>query len=162
GVGGDSELVIWAGSEAKATLEERSTRAARNMLETTHRPIDLEGVVQLPVQAVLAQLPAELMNERARKIDDSQMMKIPLGAVLRQLKEARVVFSAAQIYDWLPDSVKRAVTAPAGDAGETESVMLPLALIVQQLPSEALALPPPSPPAWASADQSEHVVFARA
>ena len=161
-VAGDSELVIWAGSEARATLQERSTRAARNMLETTHRPVDLEGAVQLPVQAVLAQLPSELMKERAHKIDDSQMMTIPLGAVLAQLKEARVVFSAAQIYDWLPDSAKRAVRAPAGDAGEAESVTLPLALIIPQLPSEALALPPPSPPAWASADQSEHVVFARA
>ena len=159
---GDSELVIWAGSEARATIQERSTRAARNMLETTHRRMDLEGAVQLPVQAVLAQLPPELVNERAQKIDDSQMMAIPLGAVLTQLKEARVVSSAAQIYDWLPDSAKKAVTVPAGDAGEAESVTLPLALIVPQLPSEALALPPPSPPAWASADQSEHVVFARA
>jgi len=160
-VDGDSELVIWAGSEGRAASEERVTRTARNMLETTHRPVDMEGAVQLPVRAVLAQLPPELVNERAQKIDESQMMSIPLGAVLPQLKEARVVFSAAQIYDWLPDFAKKAVTAPADDAAETESVTLPLALIVPQLPSEALTLPPPSPPAWASAEQSEHVVFAR-
>jgi len=113
------------------------------------------------VRVVLAQLAPELVNERAQKIDESQMMSIPLGAVLPQLKEARVVFSAAQIYAWLPDFAKKAVTAPADDAVETESVTLPLALIVPQLPSEALTLPAPSPPAWASAKQSEHVVFAR-
>ncbi len=158
-VDSDSELVIWAGSEGRAASEERVTRAARNMLETTHRPTDLEGVVQLPVRAVLAQLPPGLVTDRAQKIDESQMMSIPLGAVLPQLKEARVAFSAAQIYGWLPDFAKKAVTAAADDADE--SVALPLALIVPQLPSEALALPPPSPPAWASAEQSEHVVFAR-
>jgi len=131
------------------------------MLDRAHRSIEIEGAIELPVRLVLAQMPPELVNEKAQRISDSQMMSVPLAAILPHLREARIAFSPAEIREWLPESAKRALEEGDDDAEETESVILPLALIVPQLPQEALALPPPSPPAWANVDQSERVVFAR-
>lgn len=163
GMGADSELVIWTGSDEKIGVEERRGRAARNMLDRAHRRVEIEGEIELPVRVVLAQMPPELVNERAEKIGESQMMSVPLGAVLPQLKEARVAFSPSEVREWLPDSAKRAVNLAEGarDGEEEASVVLPLALVVTQLPEEALVLPAPSPPAWANVEQSERVVFAR-
>ncbi|MDH4179025.1 MAG: hypothetical protein OEV33_00825 [Armatimonadota bacterium] len=159
-VGSDSDLVIWAGSEPRAGGGEKSARAATSMLDRAHRPVRMEGAIELPVRLVLAQMPPELVNERAEKISDSHMMSVPLEAILPQLKEARVAFSPAQIREWLPDSARRALTQGDADAEETESVILPLAQIVPQLPQDALALPAPSPPAWANVGDTESVVFA--
>ncbi len=123
----------------------------------------MEGEIELPVRLVLGQMPPELVNERAEKVSESQMMSVPLAGILPQLREARIAFSPAEIQEWLPESAKKAVNLEEGDedAEEAESVVLPLAVIVPQLPKEALTLPRPSPPMWANVDQSERVVFAR-
>lgn len=160
-VDSDSELVIWTGSAQKAEGYERAPTAATSMLERSPRRLDIEGTVELPARVVLAQMPPELLNDRMQKIDDSQMMSIPLSAILPQLKEAQVAFRPSEIAEWLPAPARRALVREPDQGDEERSVVLPLALIVPHLAEEALALPPPSPPAWANVDEPQRVVFAR-
>jgi hypothetical protein len=71
------------------------------------------------------------------------------------------VVSLAQIRQWLPDRARKALAEQDDAIENSESVPLPLELIVPRLPAETLALPEPSPPTWAGMDQSERVVFAK-
>ena len=160
-VGGDSELVIWAGSEQAGSSKDSGGPAAISMLETSRPHAGLEGSVELPIRAMLAQMPQDLLTAKAQEIDDRQVVSIPLDVILPQLKEAQVVVSLAQIRQWLPDRVKKALAEQDDAIENSESVPLPLELIVPGLPAETLALPEPSPPAWAEIDQSERVVFAK-
>jgi hypothetical protein len=122
----------------------------------------IEGEVALPLSTVLALLPENLVTDRALALGDAESMTIPYEVVLPQLREAQVVFSVAELRAWIPPAVRKALLQPADSDIETENglVSLPLELIVPQLPPEALALPPPSPPAWARVEAQERVVFA--
>ena len=122
----------------------------------------IEGELEMPLSAVLALLPENLVTDRALALADSETMTVPFHAILPQLKEAQVVFSVAELRTFVPLTVRKLLVQPADSDIETENglVSLPLALIVPQLPSEALQLPAPSLPAWAKVDVEEHVVFA--
>lgn len=124
--------------------------------------VEIEGVVRLPLREVLTRMPAGVVSERGRAVDDTLTMEIPLEEVHPQLKEARVTFTVAELRQWLPPAGRKAVRAAAGADPEKESeqVELPLDLIVPQLPEGALALPEPSPPDWAKVEQGEPIVFA--
>ncbi len=160
-VGGDSELVIWAGSEQAGGSEDSGDATTISMLDTTRPHAGLEGSVELPIRAMLAQMPQELLTAKAQEIEDTQVVSIPLDVILPQLKEAQVLVSLAQIRQWLPDRARKALAEQDDAIEKSESVPLPLELIVPRLPAETLALPEPSPPTWAGMDQSERVVFAK-
>ena len=160
--GSDGDLVIWAGSEQKAGADRDRAHPVRSMLDAVRPPLGIDGALELPVRMVLAQMPHELLSDRASEIDNSQVMLIPLDVILPQLREARVVVTPAQVRGWLPSSARRALVDldEAEEAAESQ-VLLPLELVVPRLPPEALALAAPSPPAWADAEGAERVVFAR-
>ena len=157
----DSEMVILAGRMQGREPGSEEARGAGRMTDVPRPRVELDGTVELRVRAVMNQMPQELLKEKARGIDDSQMMSIPLEAILPQLREGRIVFSPAQIREWLPAGARRAVVEVEERDQEAVSVTLPLELSVPQLPPEALALPAPSPPEWAKEDESDRVVFAR-
>ncbi len=150
-------------------------RAAGGAVETRMKPearishggitsnVMLEGDIALPLSTVLSLLPDNLVTNQALALSDSQTVTIPLSVIHPQLKEAQVVFSVAELRTWLPPVVRKAIVQPSESDIEIENglVSLPLELIVPQLPSEALELPAPSPPAWAELQESERVVFAR-
>jgi hypothetical protein len=122
----------------------------------------IEGELEIPLSTVLALLPENLVTDRALALADSETMAVPFETILPQLKEAQVVFSVAELRTFIPLAVRKLLVQPADSDIETENglVSLPLALVVPQLPAEALELPAPSPPAWAKVDAEEHVVFA--
>jgi hypothetical protein len=143
-----------------ATVEDESRRAAETYQAPPMPVPDMEGAINLPASAILAQLPREMVTEKALAMADSHDVPIPLEAILGQLREARVVVSIAQVMEWLPSRVRKALVQPAELTLREDAVELPLNLVVTRLPPEALALPPPSPPEWADVGTSEGVVFA--
>jgi hypothetical protein len=125
-----------------------------------HPVLELEGTVEVPLRILLAQVPPDLLGESAKEYEGSHPVSIPLEVVLPQLREARVAVKLGDLHDWLPPGVMQ---APLQFDVEREAalVLLPLELIVPQVPPEALELPPASPPAWAKVGgEAEPVVFA--
>ncbi len=122
----------------------------------------IDGEVELSLSGVLALMPENLVTDRALALSDTEVVRIPLTAILPQLKEAQVVFNVGELREWIPLTVRKALVQPDQSDIETENglVALPLNLVVPQVPAEAFELPPPSPPAWAKVDADEHVVFA--
>jgi len=161
-VSGDSvwSLVILPRHERGDTSAGDAAGGAWRAAESLPSAREVEGTIELPVRAVLAQMPQELVRDGVREIKDLHMISIPLEVVLPQLREARVVATVAQIRRWLAAGARKLLVEPPDLDEERESVKLPLELIVPQLPREALALPAPSPPAWARVDEIEHIVFA--
>jgi len=144
------------GATAEQTPKPRSEAYEAPPLPTP----EVEGSIELPLSAVLAELPRETVTEKVRAMSASQTVSIPLEAIIPQLREARVTFSIAQIMEWLPSRVRKALVQPTDLSLDDDSVELLLELIVPQLPPGSLALPSPSPPPWADVDLSEGVVFA--
>jgi len=150
-VGGDETIPVW---DARRKPPARARPGARPVPQ-----VDLDGSLELPLDAVLAQAPQDLWADSAGKHDPSEPVSIPLQAVVPQLSEARVVFTVADLCQWLPPGVLRAPAEP-GPEGDVPVVNLPLELVVPRLPAEALQLPPPSPPAWAEVGDADSVLFA--
>jgi hypothetical protein len=123
----------------------------------------LEGEIALPVSSVLALLPQAMVTDKALALGDAEKVNIPLDVIHPQLGEAQVVFSVAELRSWFPQSVRKALVGPEDSGAEQENslVILPLDEVVTQLPPEALELPAPSPPAWANAEVTETLVFAK-
>ncbi len=116
------------------------------------------GPIEVPATALLAELPREMVTDKARRLCDSEQIALPGDKVLPQLREAQVVFSISEIIELLPPRAQKAVS-DRPDLSE-ECVSIPLELIVPQLPLETFALPPASPPEWADVAQTDGVVFA--
>lgn len=115
--------------------------------------------IALPLGGLLGIVPHELLDKRADKYPDSHPVSVPLEVIFPQLKEAQIFVKLSDLRGWLPSGVMRAPRNEDG-AGEEASVMLPLDFVVPQMPAEALALPPPSPPPWAQLEAPEAVSFA--
>jgi hypothetical protein len=124
--------------------------------------VQVEGTVKLPLREVLTRMPAGVVTEKGRRVEESETMEIPLGPIHPQLKEAQVVFTVAELRQWLPPAGRKAVLSPPdSDVGkETEQVVLPLELIVPQVPAEALTLAAATPPEWAKVEGTDPIVFA--
>jgi len=157
-----SDLIIVAKGESDRGQTAEAQRRSARMLGVSSQQTEVDGTIELPAPTVLQLLPQELLRERLPQIKDSQMISVPLDVILPQLREAQILVSSAQIRSWLPPGLRK-VLVDAPDANEEEpSVSLPLELIVPKLPADVLALPPPSPPAWAKVDETQEVVFATA
>lgn len=157
---GDPAVVLVGSKETIPVWEirPRVTGVTRNQ---DGLPADsgLDGTIDLPLKALLTQVPPELVGEHARDYGESHPVPIPMELIVPQLKEARVLVKLSDLCDWLPpgamqDLSGRDLESVAG------LVMLPLDLIVPQLPPGVLELPPPAPPAWANLDESNSVLFA--
>jgi hypothetical protein len=118
-----------------------------------------DRAIALPLGGLLGIVPHELLDRRADKYPDSHPVSVPLEVIFPQLREAQIFVRLSDLRGWLPSGVMKA-PGEEGGPGEEASVMLPLELVVSKLPAEALALPPPSPPAWAELEAPEAVSFA--
>ena len=163
GAEGDPAVLLVGGDEAIPVWEPRSRPAGgRGDGESTSISmggLGLDGTIDLPLHAVLAQVPRELWGGSAQGYDPSHPVPVPLEVVVPQLKDARIVVRLLDLYDWLPPDAVRS-PAELGDGKQSEVVLLPLELIVPQLPLEVFELPPATPPAWAHVDENESVLFA--
>ena len=123
----------------------------------------IEGDVELPLSSVLALFPEDIVTDKALALSDTGSMGIPFDVIHPQLKEAQVVFSVADLRNWLPPAVRKSLVQSSDSDLEVENtlVLLPLESIVPQLPPEALELPLPSPPPWAEVEAAESIVFAK-
>ena len=154
-----SGLMIMAASGANRAAPAESAPWAE--AEGQYLPsASVQGTIELPLRVLLAELPQELVTERAAHHDESELVSIPMKVVVRQLREAQIVVTLDDCYDWLPSGVMGSPGEFAVSDEGAASVILPLELVVPQLPPEVFELPPPSPPAWAQAEVDERVVFA--
>jgi len=157
---GDPALVLGGGSDTIPIWDTRPKVSVARVEDSLHPVVELDGTIEVPLRAVLAQIPPDLIGESAHEYDESHPVSIPLDAIVPQLREARIAVRLGSLHDWLPPGTMH---APLEFDVEREAslVLLPLELIVPQLPPEALELPPPSPPAWAKlSGDTEPVVFA--
>jgi len=122
----------------------------------------MAGDLVLPLATVLALFPEDLVTDKALALADTESTSVPLDMVYPQLREAQVVFSVADVREFLPIAVRKSLVQTSESDLELENTLisLPLELIVPQLPEGALELPAPSPPKWAEAETTESVVFA--
>ncbi len=167
---GDSvwSLMIVPRNDAGAASAAEAAQKSWRLGEAFPSAVAAEATVEIPLRAVFAQIPQHLLQEAARDIDDSSVVSIPLDVIQPQLREAEIVVTLAQIREWLPPGARKLLVESSDPdeereplpAGRQAGLKLPLELIVPQLPPGALALPPPSPPAWASTEEAELVVFA--
>lgn len=154
-----SGLMIMAASGAgKAALAEAAPWAQAEEQHLSSGPV--KGTIELPLSVLLAELPQELVTDRAANHDESELVSIPMQVVVKQLREAQIVVTLDDCYDWLPSGVMGSPGEFAVSDEGAASVILPLELVVPQLPPEVFELPPPSPPAWAEAEVEDSVVFA--
>jgi hypothetical protein len=149
-VGGDQAIPVWDMRKRPA--------AGRQSSDSLSSP-ELDGSVDIPLDALLAQIPRDLWGDSAEGYSASLPVPVPLEAIVPQLKEARVVMRLAALRELLPPGAMQDLSDTEPDR-EDGLVLLPLELIVPQLPPEALELPPPSPPAWAKVDEDDSVLFA--
>lgn len=113
----------------------------------------------VPLRVIFPQLPAGVLKpELAERIfSDAMEVKVPLTAVLPQLGEALIQIPVDELLSYLP---KAWLDHPM--AGMEEKVILPLEVVVPQLPEEVLKLSDPCPPAWAAVvSEEEKVLFAQ-
>ena len=155
----DSGVMIMAASgAAKESSAEAAPWAEAEVPYLPSAPV--KGTIEVPLRVLLAELPQELVTDRAAEHDESELVSIPMNVVVRQLREAQIVVTLDDCYDWLPSGVMGSPGDFAISDEGAASVILPLELVVPQLPPEVFELPPPSPPAWAEAEVDESVVFA--
>ena len=159
---GDSvwSLVIPPGNDSARASAPEAALGAPSSARSFVLADQSQGVIELSVRAVLGHVPQDLLANPAHEIKDSQTVPIPLGVILPQLREAQILASLAQIRSWLPTGARKLLVETFHLDEEQEVVKLPLDLIVAQLPPRTLALPPPSPPAWARADEIAEIAFA--
>jgi hypothetical protein len=150
-VRGEERIPVWVPGK-----KERGTGEARPPSELA----DIEGEVELPLKAILAQVPQEMIGPKAATYTDSHMGAIPLAVIVPQLAEARIVVKLDDLADWLPSGALEVPREALGLDGEPPLVLLPLELVVPHLPESVLELPPPSLPAWAKVAEVEKVSFA--
>jgi hypothetical protein len=157
---GDPALVLVGGQDAIPVWETRNRPATFARDESDMAPaLDVDGAIDLPLHALLAQIPRDMWGESANGYAPTHPVPVPLEVIAPQLKEARVVLRLGDLYELLPPGAMRDISLV--DPGREDGlVLLPLELIVPQLPAEVLELPPPSPPAWANVDENESVLFA--
>lgn len=112
-----------------------------------------EGEVELPLSLLLRDAPEGLEPAQGRA---DAVVQIPVALIGPQLKEGRVVLSAAQLEELAP----RGALASGELDPETE-VPLPLDAIVPALPPGTLDLGPPLPPSWQCEleEESEEALF---
>jgi hypothetical protein len=151
-VGGDQTIPVW---------EARSRSLGSNAPSTSIASLELEGTIDLPLGAVLTQVPRELWGDSAGDYAPSHPVSVPIEFVVPQLKEARIVVRWSDLYEWLPPGAGRADVG-LGHGKRDDLVLLPLELVVPQLPPEVFELPEATPPAWAHVDENESVLFATA
>lgn len=149
-VGGDQSIPVW---------EAKNRPAAERQSGEQFSSVEIEGSVDLPLDVLLAQIPRDMWGEGAEGYSASLPVPIPLEVIVPQLKEARVVMRIGEVRQLLPPDAMLG-SADTDPGREDGLILLPLELIVPQLPPEALELPPPSPPAWANVDEDESVLFA--
>ena len=155
---GSGLMIMAASGAAKASSAEAAPWAEA---EGQYLPsASVKGTIEVPLSVLLAELPQELVTDRAAEHDESELVSIPMNVVVRQLREAQIVVTLDDCYDWLPSGVMGSPGEFAVSDEGAASVILPLELVVPQLPPEVFELPPPSPPAWAQAEVDESVVFA--
>jgi hypothetical protein len=154
-------LIVTVKDRASAERTQPRPQSAEPIADLMPAP-GIEGDVELPLSSVLALFPDDILTDKALALSDTGSLAIPLEVIHPQLKEAQVVFSVADLRSCLPPAIRKALVQSADSDLEVENtlVVLPLALIVPQLPPEAFELPPPSPPPWADVEAAEGIVFA--
>jgi hypothetical protein len=150
-VGGDQTIPVWdarnrGGGGGGAPLTSVSSLA-------------LDGTIDLPLSAVMAQVPRELWGDAVDEYSPSHPVSIPIEVVGPQLKEARIVVRWPDLCEWLPPGAGR-VDVELGHGEQEELVLLPLEFVVPQLPHEVFELPEATLPAWAEGDEDGSVLFA--
>ena len=156
---GDPAVLLVGGDQAIPVWEMRSRPGAARQSSDTLTSLELDGSVDLPFDVLLAQVPRDMWGDGAEGYSASLPVPVPLEVIFPQIKEARVVMRLADLRQLLPPGAMKDPSDTDLDR-EEGLVLLPLELIVPQLPPEALELPPPSPPAWATVDEDESVLFA--
>lgn len=151
-VRGEEKIPVWLGAGRQSDDDAIVPDLAQD--ET------IEGSVLLPLREVLAQVPPELVSQKAMECQDSTFVSLPLSVIVPQLKEARIVVRLDDLRNWIPSETINVPPDWADPGAEAPLVFLPLELVVPRLPEELLELPPPSPPDWAKDKQADTVVFA--
>jgi len=151
-VGGDQTIPVWDARNRSAGVGGAPS--------TSMSSLELDGTIDLPLGAVLAQVPRELWGEAAGQYTSSHPVPIPVEVVVPQLKEGRIMVRWPDLCEWLPPGAGRADVELGHDKRE-ELVLLPLEFVVLQLPHEVFELPEATLPAWAEVDEEESVLFAR-
>lgn len=159
GANGEQPVVLVTGNEKVAVWEDGEVPDRPRRAATLLADVDVSGAVEVPLSAVLQQVPRELWGERARQYQGTERVAIPLSAIVPQLPEAQVLVSLADLQGWLPTGAMKAPATQDRDEGSS-MVSLPLELIVPLLPPEVLALPEPSPPRWAQLEPPGVISFA--
>jgi hypothetical protein len=153
-------LIVTVKDRAASQREQPLPESAEPMPDLMAGPV-IEGDVEMPLSSVLALFPEDILTDKALALGDTGTLTIPLDVIHPQLKEAQVVFTVAELRSWLPPAIRKALVHSNDSDLEVENtlVLLPLGLIVPQLPPGTLELPSPSPPPWAETE-AESVVFA--
>ncbi len=156
---GEPAVLVVGGSQAIPVWEARNHPAGSSGPSTSISSLEFDGTIDLPLSAVLAQVPRELWGDGAGDYAPSHPVSVPIEVVVPQLKEARIVVRWTDLYEWLPPGAGRTETELGHDKNN-ELVLLPLELVVPQLPAEVFELPEATAPAWAHVDEEESVLFA--
>jgi len=157
--GGDPAVLLVGGDQAIPVWDARNRPVGSSAPSTSISSLELDGTIDLPLGAVLAQVPRELWGDTAGDYASSHLVSVPVEVVVPQLKEARIAIRWLDLYEWLPPGAGRAEPELGHDKRD-ELVLLPLELVVLQLPPEVFELPEATAPAWAHVDENESVLFA--
>jgi len=118
----------------------------------------VEGWVEIPTQAIVAQLPESLLGKEAA---NGGVARVPLSVVLPELPEGRVRVRLTEVIDCLPEGCLRPDLGVFGS--EAPEIDLPLEVIVPQLPEEVLEVEAARPPVWLKVDpELERTLFVSA
>jgi hypothetical protein len=121
-------------------------------------PLAVECEVQIPLALVLSQL------GQAGAVDESTLvevrpdlnMSIPVSLVTPGLREGEVALPISALAPYLPNGIPYdAASEEMGEMTAQPMIVLPLEIIVPQIPVEAFALPERSSPDWMSAEPTE-------
>jgi hypothetical protein len=157
---GDSGLLIVTVKDRAATGVE-PPKAAQPTESSVVRPVLAVALpIEVPLSALLAELPREMVTDKARQMSDGRAVVLPADSILPQLAEAQVRLGIHEFTELLPSNVRKALLSPSDISLEFDQVDIPLELIVPQLPADAFALAPASPPEWADVDETDGIVFA--
>jgi hypothetical protein len=120
----------------------------------------LEGEVNLPAGIILSQLPTDRLTPRAAAMED-RPVTVPLRLLSAGLRQGEISVSFRHLLspgdpDGLGATLAPALTDPAGWSDDEVRILVPLHLVVSQVPADTWVLPECAPPPWLELSEEEH------
>ncbi|KPJ64796.1 hypothetical protein AMK68_00475 [candidate division KD3-62 bacterium DG_56] len=123
-------------------------------------PADLaaDGDVEVPALVIFKQLHqvGAIDQSVVARVPSDLAVSIPIALVAPGLREGAVVLPISALAPYLPDHLERDGLVAEPDEMTTEPmIMLPLEIVVPQIPKEAFVLPAMPSPEWMSLEREE-------